>query len=410
MNRILCVLAPVSLLVLAPMALACPGDCNADGAITIDEVLYGVGLALADSGLGECPGIDRDGDGRVSVSDLVGAVGSALAGCLATPTATSSSPPTAIPSPTRSATPPPSATPTPTSSPTWSPIPTSTPTPVPTVNRPPQLPAPLVYRSYPGFPIEFEIGAVDPEGTAVHCTAGELPAGALLDAASQFFTWTPSNQQVGAFYVPFVCSDDSEQALSAEGLLTLQLSPLDSCVQPDCDPASGCESTQPSVDEPCCLADPAMRLSEPEAGCPEGKVAFVGRNIRGIGRLQNCDWMQVRNFQQAGAEVRFHVAARCLSTLNRVTVHTHMETAERLLFDDSRQVFLEDRPDGLDQRLELRVPIESEGPFFDLEEAEANLTVTLTDSLGVSVSESVRLRLTFDAQPDLPDEPLDPFD
>jgi hypothetical protein len=59
----------------------CPGDCNRDARVTIDELVRGVGIALDDSEPGRCAGFDLDTDARVSIAELVGAVARALDGC-----------------------------------------------------------------------------------------------------------------------------------------------------------------------------------------------------------------------------------------------------------------------------------------------------------------------------------------
>jgi hypothetical protein len=40
------------------------------------------------------------------------------------------------------------------------------------------------------------------------------------------------------------------------------------------------------------------RVAEPQAGCPEGRVLFVGQNTSEtiFGRMQNCDILHVTNF------------------------------------------------------------------------------------------------------------------
>lgn len=65
----------------------CVGDCDGDGRVTIAELVRGVNGALGGAG---CDAFDRDGDGIISISDLVAAVNSALYGCqvAATPTPT----------------------------------------------------------------------------------------------------------------------------------------------------------------------------------------------------------------------------------------------------------------------------------------------------------------------------------
>jgi hypothetical protein len=70
-----------------PMGAACPalalcaGDCDGDGAVTIDELLRGVNIALGTVGVDECPSFDGNGDGTVTVDELLTAVNHALNGC-----------------------------------------------------------------------------------------------------------------------------------------------------------------------------------------------------------------------------------------------------------------------------------------------------------------------------------------
>jgi hypothetical protein len=364
--------AILALLCTAPPAFGtasgtCAGDCDGDGQVGIDELLQGVRIALTVEPLSSCASFDRDGDGEVSVAELLQAVHFAAGGC----------PPTATP--------------------------TAEPTATPTINQAPILPALGVYRTFPDNPIALSIGAVDPDGGAVTCEADELPVGAALDGPSGLFTWTPSEEQLGPFYVPFTCTDEGLPPESAAGRLTFKVSPPDACPVPECDPASGCTVPLPPPDEPCCAGPPEVRVAEPFADCPEGRVAFIGQNNFGFGRLQNCDVFYVRNFAQTGAEARFHIEARCIDTLNRVTVRARMETAERLIFDEAQRVFFDRRPDGFVVHPFLRYAVNGPGPFFDMQDAEANLTLTLTDGTGASVSESIRLRLTFTPVPDRPD-------
>jgi hypothetical protein len=90
---VLCCISPRAA---APIACA---DCNGDGRVTVDELVRGVAIALRQSAADDCPAIDRDGDGAVTVDELVAAVGDALRGCPPvigpTPTATPAAPATA---------------------------------------------------------------------------------------------------------------------------------------------------------------------------------------------------------------------------------------------------------------------------------------------------------------------------
>ncbi len=59
----------------------CTGDCNADGEVTVDELVRGVNIALGSSPLEQCASFDTNGDGEVTVDELVRGVNGALAGC-----------------------------------------------------------------------------------------------------------------------------------------------------------------------------------------------------------------------------------------------------------------------------------------------------------------------------------------
>jgi uncharacterized repeat protein (TIGR03806 family) len=83
-------------LLLATPSLACVGDCNGNGEVTVDEMVTGVNLALGVSG--SCDAFDRNDNGEVSIDELLAAVNNALSSCplAATPTPTV----TPVPSPT----------------------------------------------------------------------------------------------------------------------------------------------------------------------------------------------------------------------------------------------------------------------------------------------------------------------
>jgi Ca2+-binding EF-hand superfamily protein len=62
-------------------APACTGDCNGDGHVTISELVTAVNIALGSLPAAACSAVDADGNGQVTVDELVGAVGRAEAGC-----------------------------------------------------------------------------------------------------------------------------------------------------------------------------------------------------------------------------------------------------------------------------------------------------------------------------------------
>lgn len=61
----------------------CFGDCDSDGHVAVDEIVYGVGIALGTRPLNPCPSADGDNDGAVRIDDLVRAVNAAIVGCVA---------------------------------------------------------------------------------------------------------------------------------------------------------------------------------------------------------------------------------------------------------------------------------------------------------------------------------------
>lgn len=82
-------------------AWACPGDCNGDGRVSINELIQGVNIALRIAPLAQCPSFDVNASGAVEINELVRAVNAALGGCpdIGSPTATPSATATATPLP-----------------------------------------------------------------------------------------------------------------------------------------------------------------------------------------------------------------------------------------------------------------------------------------------------------------------
>src|SRR3990170_2917483 len=59
----------------------CPGDCNGDWSVSIDELIRGVNMALGRTDSDDCPAFDASGDHRAAVDELLAGVRSTLAGC-----------------------------------------------------------------------------------------------------------------------------------------------------------------------------------------------------------------------------------------------------------------------------------------------------------------------------------------
>lgn len=64
-----------------PTPAACPGDCNGDGEVTVDEIVTGVNIALGLASSQVCPAMDTNGDEQVTIDELLQAVNAALFGC-----------------------------------------------------------------------------------------------------------------------------------------------------------------------------------------------------------------------------------------------------------------------------------------------------------------------------------------
>lgn len=65
----------------SPLLLRCPGDCNRDGSVTVDEIITAVQIMLGTTVLHTCQDADIDGDGSITVDEVVQGVNSALSGC-----------------------------------------------------------------------------------------------------------------------------------------------------------------------------------------------------------------------------------------------------------------------------------------------------------------------------------------
>lgn len=392
-------LAALAVAASAP-ALACVGDCNRDVSVTVDEVVFGVNIALGSAQLDACPAFDADGNDAVTVDELITAIGFALTGCpAASPTSTSSP----LPTRTLTETPGPSVTATPTLEPTATPTPTST------INLAPFAPSPFVYRGSTGELISLPVGGTDPEGAPLTYEARDLPAGAVLEPDSGVLTWTPEPGQYGAFYVPYVVRDPAGAA--GEGRLVFDIEPYNQCAQPMCAEATGCTFETTSVSARCCTEEETPRVWPPEAGCPEGRTMLIGRNsATGFGLLQDCDQLRVFNMAQTGAKISLNVAARCINTANQVKLRVRLEMdrpvgGPTVLIDNEARFPMTVEPDGYAMRRSVQYAV-GDGvtpPFYDFEDAEANFYFELRDAEAHLLTQSVRVRLTFTPIPDLVD-------
>jgi hypothetical protein len=59
---------------------SCQGDCDGNGSVTVDELVVAVNQALGEH-TNQCPALDMDGNDQVTVDELVAAIGNALSDC-----------------------------------------------------------------------------------------------------------------------------------------------------------------------------------------------------------------------------------------------------------------------------------------------------------------------------------------
>jgi hypothetical protein len=59
----------------------CAGDCDSSHRVTVAELVRSIKLVLDDAPLDACPAADANGDGRMTITDLLSAVDDALHGC-----------------------------------------------------------------------------------------------------------------------------------------------------------------------------------------------------------------------------------------------------------------------------------------------------------------------------------------
>jgi hypothetical protein len=72
-------IAVTNLLVFRPW---CPGDCNSDTEVTVNELVFMVSIALGEDVVATCTAGDRNTDGTITIDEIILAVNAALSGCV----------------------------------------------------------------------------------------------------------------------------------------------------------------------------------------------------------------------------------------------------------------------------------------------------------------------------------------
>ncbi len=355
---------------LAARATGCPGDCNGDGAVTVDEIVTGVNVALGVMGLQVCPGFDGNGDGEVTVDEIIVGINAALLGC-----------------------------------PAGTPAVTPVATPTVAVNHPPEFgPMPL-YRGYPGYPIALAVPVRDPDGDSVLCDpTGALPEGAEFIGAPGTLSWVPGEEQIGGYLIPVLCGDRWAPPIRA--VMGIVIQPVSECSRPECDPAVGCVSLPVVLEEACCAGGPVRVVREPELPCPDGAgLEILEEPGWGDEALVECSEKRVVEVAPNHVRVALRLRVRCFGAGGVLRVRARLETAQRLLFDREAPVWfpavspaagaVEREGDLLSAVISFVV--ESPPPYGDIDGAEANLEVTMRDPRGQVITRTQRLRLRLES-------------
>ncbi len=72
-----------------------------------------------------------------------------------------------------------------------------------------------------GATLSFTVWATDPDGHGLTYSAAGLPAGAIFDAGTGGFSWTPGYDQAGAYPVTFTVADDGSPSLEDSESITI---------------------------------------------------------------------------------------------------------------------------------------------------------------------------------------------
>jgi hypothetical protein len=66
-----------------PTPVPLPGDCDRDGCVALNEVVFGVGIALGGETIDDCPSLDENDDRVASIDELINSVDNSMQGCAA---------------------------------------------------------------------------------------------------------------------------------------------------------------------------------------------------------------------------------------------------------------------------------------------------------------------------------------
>lgn len=255
------------------------------------------------------------------------------------------------------------------------------------------------------------IAASDPEGDPLLYELVVGPRALVLssDGVAPRLFWVPTQRDIGPWFVRVQVTEQRDRGKKANVDFLFDVREATSCEAVSCTVNTGCTASLAPLELRCCdnaQGDVPHRVAE--LPCPQGRGLWIGRNLNeGFGTVDQCDRFRVINFGQIGATVRLNVAVRCLDASEPIVISARMRTVERELFNAPRVITrMHEDEDGFARRFGIAFPVRGPGPFFEFEDAEAELYVAAQDVAGQKLERRIRLRLTFEEIPDLPDAPL----
>lgn len=98
-------------------------------------------------------------------------------------------------------------------------------------NKPPVITAlPTSQQTEVGQPFTFVVAASDPEGSPVSIAVEGLPPGASFDPETGQFSWTPTADQTGSYFITFTATDKGAAATSQSMAIEVEPSPSQACL------------------------------------------------------------------------------------------------------------------------------------------------------------------------------------
>jgi uncharacterized protein YkwD/chitodextrinase len=278
--------------------------------------------------------------------------------------------------------------------------------------------------------LEFEISANDPDGDILTYSAWNLPDGAVFDAETHTFSWTPDFEGAGNYTVSFTVTDDGNPPLSNSETITIAVLACDS--PPELDYIGDWSASEGELLAfTISASDPnGEGLTFSASGLPDGASFDPGTRL--------FSW--IPNYDQAGIydDVVFVVTdngSPLLSDSEAITItvtdmnrppvlapigNWTVSEGELLEFTvtandpdgDALTVSASGLPDGAS--LDIATQTFTWKPNYDQVGTHEDVVFMVTDDGSPLLSDSETITITvspaLDVPPDVPDVPADPDD